>query len=783
MLSLGLAIALSTTMYSVIDALVNPKLDMRDHHRLFRIAFYGDMRRIIPQEDKDDALTRLPFVEGLATQWWTLAGYAERGTMSRPVRGVSVSPNYFATVGVQPLYGRLLSDVDTDVAPAPVVVSEVLWKQFFAGRAWFDSATIILNGVRHPIVGVLGYFADFPGDFTDVWQIPPRAQLRVLQKTILRVKPGWSDAQVYTMLQTLAQRLGARAGEGSRDVAYRMKPAIGDPFRYRQFHFALIGAVAAVMLIACVNMANLQLARGITRSRELATRAAVGATRGQLVRQLVVESAWLTFGGLALAAVLTWWGTRFISASVPPSLADFIVRPHVSWRLFAFAGLATMVALAIVGLLPALRLSRVDISDVLKAGAGTGSSRRARRQYGALVVVQVGFALSVLIAAVLLIRTAVTVFRVAVNPTYERLIYGYAQIRSRTAADSAERLTDVSTRVVREARAVPTVVEAATTRHARPMERAIAISDESGVPKEVGTGLWGYALASPSIVRTLAGQITKGRDFTEGEFAEPLAIVDEGTAVYLWPGRDPVGRQIKLGSARSPARWVRVVGVARMPREWFGLNTTPEAERLTPRLGAVYVLESVDSARAGGRAGLQLVVRGSTDVPRLPALLRRAFAPLAARVGIARFFTFDERHGLTRLRERQSFVATLFTVFAAIAVATAALGVYAVVSHSVSTRTREFGVRIALGATVRQIRQAVFFEGNVLALLGIVLGLLITAATSKWLVSFLMGEEEIYESWLFGLAALLFFGIALLASWIPARRAMRIDALEALRND
>jgi putative ABC transport system permease protein len=432
---------------------------------------------------------------------------------------------------------------------------------------------------------------------------------------------------------------------------------------------------------------------------------------------------------------------------------------------------------------PAPRSCRcVNIHELIKSGAGTGANRRQRRQYGSLVVLQVGIALVLMVGAALLIRTATIVFRIRVSPEYEKIVWAFPRILPQSRADSLERRTAVSARLVARAMTVPGVAAAGTLRYGAPKDRAITIF-RGGAPVQVPTPLWSYAFASPTIVRALGGTITKGRDFSDQEFAEPLAIVDEATAVFLWPGEDPLGRQIRLGASHTDAPLVRVVGVARTPREWYGLRTTHEVERLRPRLGAVFVLESVDTSRVLQATGMQLVVRGSEDVHRLPLQLRRGFAELAPGISLVNASTFEERVGLRSQRERHGFMASLFTLFAAMAMLVAALGVYSIVSHSVSTRTREFGVRIALGATLREVRQSVFKEGNVLSLLGIALGLLATIRTAPMLRAFLMDETFVHDSWLHALVALCLFALTLAASWIPARRAMRINPVEALRND
>ncbi len=780
--SLGLAIGLNTTMYSVLDSLINPTLDMRDHERLYRIVFIGDMRRRVPQHDKLEALQSLTIHEGLAT-YFPADGVAEHGTEFRLARVVNVSPNFFAVTGVRANAGRLMAASDQNQGPRPVVVSLLLWRQFFPDQAWFDTATVLLDGEPRPVVGVLPYTADFPGWFTDVWQLATPAELSRFLPNVIRIKPNVTFQEAAYALDAVAKRIGAQAGEGPRDVRYRIQPAIGDPFRYQRFHLAMIGAVVAVLLVACVNLANLQLARGLTRARELAIRAAIGASRRDLILQLLGESAWLAAAGLLLGLALTYWGMHIVTSSVPQSLSEFVVRPQTSWRLFAFSALAALLSLAMIGLGPAIQLSRVDINELLKSGAGTGKSRTTRRQYGALVVVQVGLALSLLIAAALLLRGAAELFRVKLGWQYENMVWAFPRVVAQTRGDSLARVTDISSSLVRRARATPNVVDATTLRFSRPRDRGIALDDPGGTAINIGTGLWNYALVSPSMIRTIGGEIVKGRDFSEEEFAEQLAIVDERTSRYLWPGADPIGRMIKLGTSITNAPWVRVIGVVRPRRDSYTARTSHEVEKLTPGMGVVYVLQATDTARVGRGIGMQLLVRGSRDVHRLPLLLRRSLAELRPAVVTFRIYRYEDAIGIKSLRERRSFVAALFSTFALLALVVAGLGVYAVVSHSVSQRTREFGVRIALGASERDIRRSVLYEGNVLALSGIAVGLVISAKAVWWLMAFLQSEDDVYASGLFGLAALVLFGVTLLASYIPARRAMRINPVEALRND
>ncbi|HEY8175883.1 MAG TPA: FtsX-like permease family protein [Gemmatimonadaceae bacterium] len=784
-LSLALAIALNTTMYSVLDALINPKVAIREPKRLFALSYYGDFRRRLLDQDKYEAMRSLGFVEGMTRSvpnYFGMSNMVERGSRVRDARVLNVSPNYFALLGNQPSAGRLLSEADLNVEPRSVVMSERLWKQLFPERETFDTATILLNGQPRSVIGLLPYEADFPGAYTDMWQLPPPSSMSLLLFNIVRLRPGVTLEQAHAELDLVAQRLALLAGESPRDVAFRFRPIMGEPFRFQRFHFALIGAVLAVLLVACFNLANLQLARGITRSRELATRAAIGASRADIIAQLILESAWLAGAGLLLGLILTVWGMKLVEASVPPSLSHFIVRPQASWRLFAFAAIATIVCLGFVGLVPAIKLSRVDINELLKSGSGTGVSRKSRRQYGALVVAQIGLALALLVGAALLLRTASGLYGLEISEHYDRIIQAWVNIGPRGPADRRT-MADVSADLVARARALKTVVDAATIVNGKPKKNFISLDDPGGTPKEIGTGLWRYRLVSSSYLRTFQLKILKGRDFQEGEFAEPLVIVDDLTARYLWPGADPLGRLIKMGDVHSNAPWLRVIGVVQYKNLWAVFDRANPEERLAPRLGGLYVLNGADSTPVGKGASITLAVRGTTNLSRLVLVLQNTLTDGASGLRPAYVRRMFEILMIDRMREKQNFIAALFVTFALLALAVSALGVYAIVSHSVSQRTREFGVRIALGAGERDIRQSVLQEGNVLALSGIAVGLILAARAVGLLSAFLRSEEDRYDSWLFGIVALALFAVTLLASYVPARRAMRINPVEALRND
>ena len=787
--SLGVAIALNTTMYSVLDAMIRPKLTIHEPDRLYGAPYFGDYRgRVGPRQRNHEIRTFLSFYSGAAGRRGLGSLVLERGARLSEGRGLMITPNYFRVLGVRPSGGRLLGDDDVQSSAASVVLSERMWRRLFPEQDGFEPAPILIDGAPRMVVGVLPYEADYPGEYNDVW-IPASAQeLPDLRLTIFRLKEGVTPAQADAELKALNARIVERTGEDPLHAGFLLRPWIQQQFRLDGFYLALIGAVVAVLLIACANLANLQLARGVARTRELATRAAVGASRAAIIRQLVGETAWLAVGGLLLGAILTAWGMKIVEASVPDTLAEYVTRPQMSWRVALFAGGTTVFCLVTVGLLPAMLISRVDVNSLLKSGAGTGQSKKARRQYAYLVVVEVGLALTVLCSAGLLTQAALSL-RQDFPDAFKHVAQGFAAIRPVEGDLRTKRAW--SDYLIQQMLAEPEVTMAATAGFSGPRRHAVTVDDRGGVPRVYPAPRWSYYVVSPDFLRLMGIQVLKGRDFAPGEFAEPQVIVDERTAALLWRGEDPVGRLIKLDSAHVNAPWLRVIGVAKgVVRSGRPMSDERRAALAERRLGEVWVLNAHDTSlvrpvqslsRYTSSTFFQLFTRTDGDVRRLTLAMRRAGQSATPGVSVRGMAPLYQQ--LTAGREKHDFMAGLFNVFGICALALAALGVYAVISHGVAQRTREFGVRVAVGASAKDIRELVIREGTLLTLVGIVLGLIVVWNTAGTLRAFLFSDWDHYDSRVFAVVALALFGAAWLASWIPARRATRINPVEALRSD
>jgi putative ABC transport system permease protein len=617
---------------------------------------------------------------------------------------------------------------------------------------------------------------------------------------IVRLRHGTSLDEANSEMRMLADRFGALARESSKDTWFQLVPVTRPQFQFHNFHYALIAAVIAVLLVACANLANLQVARGLARSRELAVRTALGAARRDLIAQLLVESSVLGAAGLGAGLVATIWGVHLLRSRIPPAVAEYVVAPQTSWRVFLFALAACLVCILLVGLVPAIRVSRVDANELLKASAGTGSHKHNQRRYGAMIVIELGLTLAVLSGASILLHSALA---------YDELRPNY-DIRSLTTAsfgvrfprgDTVVRYVDLANAVISRVRGVPDVADVAMKNRGAVEHDTVTVELADGGMRVVPVGRAGYSIVSPSYLRTLGLPLVHGRDFQAASNSGGEVIVDAPTAAYLWHGQNPVGGAIKLGSPASSAPWVPVVGVAAATNDQLPTRDNPyPVPPDVPHLANIYYSPSPSDNYGVSRryefSWVDLLVRAKTDPARMPIMLRsslhatanmRAFvtgpAPASApQFALSGARELEESIGLRTARQAHDFVASIFTAFAALALVLSGIGIYGLVAHSVAERRRELGVRLALGASTRHILEVVLREGNALMLGGVAFGLLLTKYTVAWLWDFIF-EEDKWNAPLFAEMGAVIIVVALVAAIVPALRATRIDPVESLRSE
>lgn len=563
-LALALAIAVNTTMFSVLDAMINPRIGAVHPEELYGVRYFGHFGRRLGISASDDALA----AGGRTYSGYTASAYygggsaIQRGELVRRADITVVRPNFFTLLGIAPIDGAVTPSPEPAQAAASIVISDRLQSQLFQGGESPVGQSLDIDGASLRIIGVVRHYDGADALDHDVWMFPRVG--RTLSASLIRLRSGVTVAEAERELSVLASRIALGEHEQTKDARFALKP-ISRQFAAQRFHYALIGAGMAVLLVACTNLANLQLARGIGRASELALRSALGASRRQIVVQLMIESAVLATGALILAVLLATAGNAILHATIPPNVGAYVVQPQTSWRMVVFAAMTAAASLVIVGLVPALHVSRVDINSLLKSRAGTGAHRTNRRTYGALVITQIALTLPLVCAAVLLSRSAM---RMSSAAHRMREQFGFdttpllvASFQLPSPDSGSVRIAELAGTLVSRARAIPNVADAAAELTRAFHNNSVTVDDNDGGIREFPNAGLTYKIVSPSYFRTMGLPIERGKEFMEGAHAEPLIIMDRGSGYYLWPRSAPIGRSMKLSGAHFDAPWIKVVGI------------------------------------------------------------------------------------------------------------------------------------------------------------------------------------------------------------------------------
>ncbi|CAN5115436.1 ABC transporter permease [soil metagenome] len=781
-LALALAIAVNTTMFSVLDAMINPKIGASHPEELYSMRYFGFYGRRWSSPDLALAAGGKMFSAYTSGSYYFGGGLVERGDVVRRAEVMIIRANFFSFLGVSALEGTLAPPVDPVQAAATMVISDRLRAEIFREGESPVGQSLVVDGTSLRIIGVARYYGAVSALNQDIWVFP--APNRTLTSNLIRLRPGVTLQDAERELNLFASRIALGENEQTKDARFALKP-IGQQFEAQRFHYALIGAGIAVLLVACTNLANLQLARGIGRASELALRSALGASRRQIVVQLMIESGVLTIGALLLALVFAIGGNAMIHATIPPHIGQYVVEPQTSWRMVVFASITAALSLVIVGLAPAIHVSRVDINSLLKSRAGTGAHRANQRTYGGLVIAQIALTLPLVCAAVLLSRSAVHMS----SPEYRmREQFGYnttplivASLILPPSPDAATPIAELSGSIISMARAIPGVADAAIELGRGFHNNSLSVDDNDGAVRDIPNAAMSYKLVSPSYFRTMGMPIERGKGFDEGGHAEPLIVMDRGTGWFLWPRSAPIGRVMKLAESHYDAPWIKVVGIV-------GDSLSEDARDIrrvldTLRVNNVYRVMMLSDSEAPSKYGsfIKMYVRAPKDQQHVASALRRRLRGMAS-TRPPQVELFDDYQGIPQRTAVLKFIASLFATFGVLALGLSALGVYGIVAQSVTDRKREVAVRIALGATPKNIVRALIREGNVLVLAGVAIGLYMTKETIGWLGEFL-GEVDLTNALLFGLLCIALFSAMVLSAFVPAFKATKLDPMEVLRAE
>jgi predicted permease len=778
-LTLAIGIGLSTAVFTVANALLLRELPVADQDRIVllsgrtpdgRIEGYPlsyERARAFAAASRALEATAFFGYEGAAAQ--TLEG---DGDVSRLDRAL-VSGEFFRVLGAASHLGRTLSAEDDTRGAEPVaVLSHAAWRERFGGTPDVLGRRIALHeaGTAYTIVGVMPRGLEFPAG-VDFWAaiVPSTTEEnlpRMAYYPIGRLTPGATRQQALEEMTAYLQRPDSPPGLPPLEGSVQTLPEriIGDT---RPAVLAFAGAAALLLLITCINVANLLLVRGLARTREIAVRCALGAKRARVASQLLIENGLLAIGGGALGFAVAVWAVRLFVAFAPADLprADEIV---VSTSALAGALGITAAAMLLFGLAPAVLTSRVQLHEVLRSGSRQSANRGSRFATEALVAAQVALAVVVLSAAALIGRSLVELQRAELAFDPSRLLVAELALGAGSyetpAAQTAmlELLVPALEALPGVQAASPVVAAPFSGTHGwdgRPAAEGQSAEDAAANP------LLNMEVVAPNYFETIGAPILRGRAFSDAdrEDAPPAVILSESAAAHYWPHADPIGRRLTMG----PAAALTVVGI--VPDMRYRDLREARASIYFPIRQSFFPF-----------APTNLVIRTEgAPAPMVPAL-RRAIGEGAPNVTLASAAPFGAL--LDRPLAQPRMNALLLAVFAAASATLAAIGLFGVLTTMVRQRRREIGVRLALGANAANIRRMVFRRGLSVAAAGVVLGLAGAIAANQ-LLSALLFEVSPTDPLILGGIAMALLGIAALASLLPARASTKIQPIEALRAD
>ena len=788
-LSLAIGIGANSAIFSVTNALLLRPLPYKDSDRLV-ILWSRSPGLNVPQDwfspgqYLDVKTQNTVFDETAITigASFNLTGQAN----PEHIDGARISSSMFSLLGANAMLGRVLEpDEDLPGKPPTVILCYGFWRRYFGGDRDVIGKSLTLNGTDYTIIGVM------PAAFTLNKEVMPavngiqNADLLVslpMSETARanrgnedfnifgRLRTGVSIPQAQAEMDLIAQRMKEQYpanypphGGLTISVVPLLQQVVGDISLALR---VLFGAVGFVLLIACANVANLSLSRAAVRQKELAIRAAVGASRIRLIRQLLTESMLLAFAGGAVGVVLAYLTIRALGVFGPdniPRLTDV----SIDGRVLAFTGLIALLTGALFGLIPALRASRVDLNDVLKEGGRSGASGRGGHQTRKLLVIaEVALSLLLLIGAGLLIRSYQRIW--SAYPGFDS--HNVLSLRLSLPASKyqkPEAITQFFRRVVERLGGAPQIESVATT-YSLPMSTVALAWEPISIEGYAPNGsqeliISNVRIVSPEYFRTMRIPLVRGRYFDEHDTkgAMETVIVDEAMAERFWPNEDPIGKRMQRGGSGS---WRTVVGVISDAKQY---STEKE-----PPIAVYYPFEQF-AAR-----NMFLVIRTSSDPAGMTGAVTKEIQALDPEMPVFDVSTMDQR--LHDSLARQRFAMFLLGFFAVIASILAAIGIYGVMAYSVNERTHEIGIRLALGAQPTNVLQLVIRQALALTSLGIATGLVSAFALTRVMTSLLFGVAAV-DGFTFVITPLLLGTVALIASYLPARRAAKVDPMIALR--
>ncbi|HJU43616.1 MAG TPA: ABC transporter permease [Vicinamibacterales bacterium] len=789
--TLALGIGANTAVFSLVKATLLGPLPYGDADQL--IAIWGPDRaeatHLSLQEVVNYARESQSFVD--------VAGYQEYdasftgGQEPELVRAGSATPNLFEVTRTPARIGRTFTPADTAGGSSDVIViNHGLWQRRFGGDPSIVGRAVQVNGRARTIIGVMPASFKLPNDYaslrpTEAWapEVVNPANLGAWGSRsysgLARLKDGVSAVQASTELPVIAERwvkagyVRSRPDGSLGTLARRAIPA--QEFitgGMRTMLLILFGSVGLVLLIACANVANLQLARADVRRREVAMRAALGAERGHIIRQLLTESILLAFAGGAAGVAAAWAGLQIVIALRPANLPR-IDETSLDGTVLAFTALLAIATGVLFGLLPALQLSQPDVTGMLKdsgRSATAGRSRQLARR--ALVVLQLASSVVLALAAGLLIRSLIELNRIDLGFTTSNVLTAQLQVPSATYPQQAD-VVRFHREVVDRVAQIPGVRAAGSAR-VLPLARdigdwSIKIEGRPYVVEENPNG--DFQAVTPGYFQAMELKLIRGRFLTgaDRERTMPVVVINETMAARYWPGEDAIGRKFHMGTDDKP--WLTIVGIVGDVHH----NDVVESGRAEMYIAHAQLPEHI----GGAPRGMTLVVKTEANPLAVAGSVREAVRAIDRNLPVSDIRTMDDVAASALAQPR--FVTFLLAIFAGIALTLAAIGIYGTISLLVSERTQEMGIRLALGADRPTILKLILGQGLLLIAIGLTAGLAASVVLTRTLTGLIYGITAV-DPITFVVVPLILCAIALLACFIPARRAASVDPITTLRQ-
>ena len=789
--ALALSIGANTAVFSAVNTLLLRPLPLKDLDRLvFSVAlregfdpFGSSLLEFEAYRQRNHSFESI----GVAMlRSFNLIG---RGEPER-IRGASIMADYLTTLGVKPVLGRSLTlGEDQSGGPAVALIGYGFWQKHFGGNTRVIGEKLNLEGRSYTVIGVMPPGFDLP-EAAEIW-LPLQTKIDSLPFTdraipgyevVAKLRPGVSLKQADAESKSIARQLEQEFPQVRRGWSVKLiwlrQELLGDlAGRVNKALVALMGGVGFLLLICCANVANLQLARGIARTRELALRRALGASRSRLIRQLLTESMLLALLGGAAGVVLAHWIVPLLAAINPIqgiSLAGFFHNFKIDSRVLIFALLVTLGTGVIFGLLPALKgAGKREVMPSLKQGDQHSASAPGHGWLNVLIISEIAIAMTLLVGGGLIARSFNRLQHVDLGFRPDNLLTMKMILPASKYSEHRKRVAFVD-QVLERVKILPGVLSAGTTTNI-PLEREIAYDSVFSVegrppvnPNDVP--ITSHRLVSPDYLKTLGVTLIKGRliDETDRAGKPPVVVISEELARQAWPGEDPLGKRIKRVRPNQDFPWMTVIGVVKDVKE----------DLFNYRINRP--VWYVPYAQVENNFPVNLVVRTSSDPASVTAAVREAIHAVDPDQPVSNVMTMNENLAGVLVTER--FSAILMSALAASGLLLAALGLYGVMAYSVSQRTAEIGVRVALGAQRIHVLQLILGHGAKLTLLGVAIGFAAAWALMR-LMAGLLFEVNATDPATFLSISLLLVSIALIACLLPARRALSVDPVIALRAE